>query len=49
MEGGIKVIDLARHPSTARFVSAKLVRRFVTDDTPLSLVARLSSLPAKRR
>ena len=43
MEDGIKVIDLlARHPSTARFVSAKLVRRFVTDEPPLSLVARAS-------
>jgi uncharacterized protein (DUF1800 family) len=35
MEDGLKVIDLlARHPSTARFVATKLVRRFVADDPP---------------
>src|SRR2546422_4315107 len=37
--GGIRdgevVIDiLAKHPSTARFISTKLVRRFVSDDPP---------------
>ena len=31
---------LARHPSTARFVSAKLARRFVADDPPPALVER---------
>src|SRR5262245_59189498 len=41
MEDGIKVIDLlARHPSTARFISTKLARRFVADDPPASLVNR---------
>jgi uncharacterized protein (DUF1800 family) len=41
MEDGIKVIDLlARHPSTAHFISTKLVRRFVADDPPASLVKR---------
>lgn len=41
MEDGIKVIDiLARHPATAKFVSTKLVRRFVADDPPASLVQR---------
>ena len=39
MEDGLRVIDLlARHPSTARFVSLKLARRFITDDPPPSLV-----------
>lgn len=33
--------DLARHPSTARFVSFKLARHFVADDPPPALVARL--------
>lgn len=43
--GGIKdatqVIDaLAVHPSTAKFLSTKLVRRFVSDDPPDALVQR---------
>jgi len=39
MEDGLRVIDLlARHPSTARFVSLKLTRRFIADDPPLALV-----------
>jgi uncharacterized protein (DUF1800 family) len=33
--------DLARHPSTMRFVSTKLARHFVADDPPPALVARL--------
>lgn len=41
MEEGVKVIDLlARHPSTARFVAAKLARRFVADDPPAAIVDR---------
>ena len=41
MEDGLKVIDLlSGHPSTARFISTKLVRRFVADDPPDSLVDR---------
>jgi uncharacterized protein (DUF1800 family) len=41
MEDGIKVTDLlARHPSTAKFIAAKLARRFVADDPPASLVSR---------
>ena len=41
MEDGIRVIDLlARHPATAKFIATKLVRRFVADDTPASLVHR---------
>jgi uncharacterized protein (DUF1800 family) len=46
--GGIKdgeqVIDLlARHPSTAKFISTKLARRFVSDEPPASLVTRMAS------
>jgi uncharacterized protein (DUF1800 family) len=45
MEDGLKVIDLlARHPSTAKFVSTKLVRRLVADDPPPSLVARAAEV-----
>ena len=43
-EDGLRVIDiLARHPSTARFISTKLVRRFVSDDPPPSLVERATN------
>jgi uncharacterized protein (DUF1800 family) len=35
--------DLALHPSTARFVSAKLARHFVADEPPPALVARLEA------
>jgi uncharacterized protein (DUF1800 family) len=50
--GGIKdgeeVIDLlARQPSTARFISTQLVRRFVSDDPPQSLVDRVSDVYLK--
>lgn len=34
--------DLATHPSTARFLAAKLARHFVADDPPPALVARLA-------
>ena len=38
---GEQVLDiLARHPSTARFIATKLVRRFVADDPPPRLVDR---------
>jgi uncharacterized protein (DUF1800 family) len=41
MSDGERVLDiLARHPSTARFIAMKLVRRFVSDTPPESLVAR---------
>lgn len=33
--------DLARHPSTARFVAGKVARHFVSDTPPAPLVARL--------
>ena len=39
MEDGEQVLDiLARHPSTARFISKKLAQRFVADNPPDSLV-----------
>jgi uncharacterized protein (DUF1800 family) len=50
--GGIKdgemVIDiLAHHPSTAKFISTKLVRRLVSDTPPQSLVDRVASVYTK--
>jgi uncharacterized protein (DUF1800 family) len=43
MRDGEQVIDLlCRHPSTARFISTKLVRRFVSDDPPVELVGRVA-------
>jgi hypothetical protein len=44
MEDGQAVLDkLATHPSTARFISTKLVRRFVSDAPPAALVDRLAA------
>jgi len=41
MEDGEHVLDiLASHPSTAKFIATALVRRFVADQPPASLVAR---------
>jgi uncharacterized protein (DUF1800 family) len=38
---GDRVLDiLAKHPSTARFISTKLARRFVADEPPAALVDR---------
>jgi uncharacterized protein (DUF1800 family) len=47
--GGIsdaeRVIEiLSRHPSTARFVSMKLCKRFVSDEPPLQLVERVAQV-----
>ena len=45
MEDGVKVIDLlARHPSTARFVVKKLLRRFVSDEPADGLVERVAGV-----
>ena len=42
MKDGEQVIELlARNPATARFISTKLARRFVSDDPPPPLVARM--------
>jgi uncharacterized protein (DUF1800 family) len=44
-DDGNAVLDLlAHHPSTARFVSRKLVQRFVSDDPPEALVQRASDV-----
>lgn len=40
---GAVLADLARHPSTARYVSFKLARHFVADEPTPSLVARLEA------
>jgi len=50
--GGIRdgesVIDiLSKHPSTARFISTKLVRRFVSDDPPPNLVRHIAEVHRK--
>lgn len=40
-----QVIDIVcNHPSTANYISTKLVRRFVSDDPPLSLVERATKV-----
>jgi uncharacterized protein (DUF1800 family) len=50
--GGIRdgemVIDiLVRHPSTAKFIATKLVRRFVSDNPPASLVEKVAATYTK--
>ncbi|HLG16675.1 MAG TPA: DUF1800 domain-containing protein [Blastocatellia bacterium] len=48
MNDGETVVDiLARHPSTARFIATKLVRRFVSDDPPASLVVKVAATYTK--
>ena len=43
MKDGEQVIDLlAHHPSTAKFISTKLARRFVSDNPPPALVQRMA-------
>ena len=43
MKDGEEVIDLlVHHPSTAKFISTKLARRFVSDNPPPALVARMA-------
>src|SRR6201998_3921016 len=43
MKDGEQVIDLlVKNPSTAKFISTKLARRFVSDDPPPALVARMA-------
>jgi uncharacterized protein (DUF1800 family) len=44
MKDGEKVIELlVRHPSTAKFISTKLARRFVSDSPPQLLVAQMAN------
>jgi uncharacterized protein (DUF1800 family) len=48
MKDGEMVIQiLARHPNTAKFISTKLVRRFVSDNPPQSLVDRVAGVYMK--
>jgi uncharacterized protein (DUF1800 family) len=43
MKEGQQVLDfLALHPNTAKFISGKLARRFVTDQPPAALVERMA-------
>jgi uncharacterized protein (DUF1800 family) len=43
MKDGEQVIELlVHHPSTAKFISSKLARRFVSDNPPPSLVNRMA-------
>src|SRR6202011_3544771 len=43
-QGEALLSDIARHPSTAKFVAAKFARHFVADDPPPALVARLQEV-----
>jgi uncharacterized protein (DUF1800 family) len=44
VEDGEEVLDiLARHPAAARFIAAKLARRFVSDTPPAALVERAAA------
>src|ERR1051325_5157274 len=47
-EEGEELLDLvARHPSTARFITTKLARHFVSDDPPQPLVDRCADVFTK--
>ncbi len=41
-EGEDALLMLARHPSTARFISTKLATRFVSDNPPQALIDRMA-------
>jgi uncharacterized protein (DUF1800 family) len=46
---GMEMLDLlARHPSTARFISRKLAMRFVSDNPPQSLIDRMAETFLKK-
>jgi len=48
IEDGEDVLDIvARHPSTARFITTKLVRHFVSDSAPPQLVNRCAGIFTK--
>jgi uncharacterized protein (DUF1800 family) len=46
-QGETVLSDIARHPSTARFIATKFVRHFVADDPPPALVAKLQGVFTK--
>jgi uncharacterized protein (DUF1800 family) len=43
-QGEAALSDIARHPSTAKFIATKFVRHFVADDPPPVLVARMQDV-----
>jgi uncharacterized protein (DUF1800 family) len=43
-QGEAALADLARHPSTAKFIATKFARHFVADDPPQALVAQLQEV-----
>jgi uncharacterized protein (DUF1800 family) len=46
-QGEAVLRDIARHPSTAKFIAGKFARHFVSDDPPPALVARLADVFAR--
>lgn len=46
-QGEAALADIARHPSTAKFIATKFARHFVADDPPPALVARLQQAFAR--
>ncbi|MEH2529413.1 uncharacterized protein (DUF1800 family) [Bradyrhizobium sp. AZCC 1588] len=46
-QGEAVLADIARHPSTAKFIAGKFARHFVSDDPPPALVARLADVFTK--
>jgi uncharacterized protein (DUF1800 family) len=43
-QGEAVLADIARHPSTTKFIATKFVRHFVADDPPPALVAKLQEV-----
>ena len=43
-QGEAALTDIARHPSTEKFIATKFARHFVADDPPPALVARLQDV-----
>ena len=43
-QGEAALSDIARHPSTAKFIATKFARHFVADDPPPALTARLQDV-----
>jgi uncharacterized protein (DUF1800 family) len=43
-QGEAALADIARHPSTAKFIATKFARHFVADDPPAALVGRLQDV-----
>ncbi len=41
-QGRAVLLDLARHPATARHIATKLARHFIADDPPSSLIEKLA-------